>query len=349
MEGTPSARRDFLKTATCTGAFLALSKTGLLASDNEGKRGRIDVHHHMLPPFQPNPIFMPNAKNWNPERSLEVMDKYGTAVAILSFAVPSEYLYNGSEKARTLVRRANDYAAKIANDHPKRFGFFASLPLTQTGACLEEITYAFDTLKCDGVVLMSNTGDKWLGDPLFAPVFEELNRRNSAVFIHPSTPNCCRNLVAGVPDYVVEYDFDTTRTVTSLLYNGTLSRSPNIKWIINHSGAAIPALAGRIKDRVPGDTSNFMSHAEGKNNNIPNGVYHELKRLYYECAHATYPMPIAALRAFAPPTQFLFGTDFPVEAYETTVEQFPNLKLPADVQYGLDRGNAERVWPHFRN
>jgi predicted TIM-barrel fold metal-dependent hydrolase len=76
-------------------------------------------------------------------------------------------------------------------------------------------------------------------------------------------------------------------------------------------------------------------------------VNYELKRLYYECAHATYAMPMAALRALAPPTQLLFGTDFPIEPIETTVQQFPVLKLPTGLQHAIDRGNAERLWPRF--
>jgi hypothetical protein len=40
-------------------------------------------------------------------------------------------------------------------------------------------------------------------------------------------------------------------------------------------------------------------------------------------------MPMAALRAFAPTTQLLFGTDFPIESMKSTVEQFPFLKLPS--------------------
>jgi 6-methylsalicylate decarboxylase len=347
MRTARSSRRSFLRTAACAGAYFSFS--GITAKAEAPRRGRIDVHHHMIPPFQPNPVIQPAAKSWTPEGSLEVMDKYGTETSILSFVVPSEFIYDGSEKSRALARKANDFAAKVVSHHPKRFGFFASLPLPDRDGSLKEIEYAFDTLKCDGIMLMTNTGDKWLGDPLFASVFEELNRRRSAVFIHPSTPNCCRNLAAGVPDYVLEYDFDTTRTVTSLLFNGTLSRSPNINWIVNHSGAALPTLAGRIKDRVPGDNANFSSNATGRNSKIPHGVYYELKRLYYECAHATYPMPMAALRAFAPPTQYLFGTDFPVESYETTVGQFPELELDTEVQHALDRGNAERLWPRFRS
>jgi len=341
------SRRGLLKILAGAGAGTIWHTARLKARSHDqaksGGRGRIDVHHHMLPAFH-----FPNSK-WTPQTSLEVMSKYGTEIAILSFVVPGTVIHDGSEKARSLARQANEYGAKTAGEHPKSFGFFAALPLGDPDASLKEIEYAFDTLKCDGIVIMSNTGNKWPGDPLFAPVFDELNRRKSAVFIHPATANCCLNLVPGVADSVVEYDFDTTRAVTSLLFSGTLARCQDVRWIVNHSGAAVPTLAGRIKDRVPGVSSNRgMGPADGKSDKIPNGVYFELKRLYYECAHATYPMPMAALRAFAPPTQYLFGTDYPVEPYETTVDQIPGLKLPADVQNALDRGNAERLWPRFK-
>ena len=58
-------------------------------------------------------------------------------------------------------------------DHPGRFGLFASLPMLDIDGALREIEYAFDTLKADGINLMTNIGDKWLGDPHYDPVFAE--------------------------------------------------------------------------------------------------------------------------------------------------------------------------------
>jgi 6-methylsalicylate decarboxylase len=348
-----ASRRDFLK-ALAVGASALLPVGPLVAQANKGSghRGRIDVHHHMLPPFQANMA----AFQYSPQMSLNAMDKFGTEQAILSLTIAGEYLYDGSEKANKFARECNEYGAKAMQMNPRRLGFFAALPGRNIDASLKEIEYSFDTLKCDGIALFTDLGDKWWGDPMFLPIFDELNRRKSAVFLHPTVGNCCHDL-AGLGDGVVEFDFDTTRTVVSLLYNGVLARCQDIRWIINHSGAAIPTLAGRIKDRVPGASSATLGRpagagvwkpTEGKSEKTPNGVYAELKRLYYECAHATYPMPMAALRAFAPSTQLLFGTDFPIEPMETTVTQIPGLKLPPDVQRALDRGNAERLWPKFK-
>ncbi len=341
------SRRDLMRTmaAAGTAALIAGSAT---AQDKKkvANARRIDVHHHMLPPFQENMA----ARHYTPKTSLDEMDRFGTESAVLSLTVAAEYLYDGSEKAIKFAREANEYGANAMQMNPKRLGFFASLPAKSVDATLKEIAYAFDTLKCDGVSLFTNTGDKWWGDPMFLPMFDELNRRKSAIFFHPTVANCCHNL-AGVGDGVVEFDFDTTRTVVSLLFNGVLARCQDIKWIINHSGAAIPTLAGRIKDRVPGAGSNIKGKYNpnaGTSPKVPDGAWTELKKLYYECAHSTYAMPIAALREFAPTTQFLFGTDFPIEPTESTVYNLADRKLPKALEYALDRGNAERLWPKFK-
>ena len=97
-------------------------------------------------------------------------------------------------------------------------------------------------------------------------------------------------------------------------------------------------MAGRIRDELRGPNAKQLA---------PKGAYYELQKLYFECAHATYPMPIAAARSFAPATQLLFGTDFPIWPYETTLNPIPDLKLPPDVQAALDRGNAARLFPKY--
>jgi len=337
MSAPMHSRRHALKTlAACAGASLPS-----LSSADSAKRGRIDVHHHMIPPF----MAAPSARRWSPEVSLEAMDKYGTETAMLSTTGPApafaDPYYDGSERARALVRKVNEYGAKVASDWPRRFGFFAALPLPGVDATLKEIEFTFDTLKADGVALFSNTGSKWLGDPTFFPIFEELNRRKAVVFIHPSVPNCCRNLVSGIPDTALEFDFDTTRTVTSLLYNGVLGRMPDIRFIVNHSGAAVPVMSGRIRDEVRGQDGVAIPNGQS-------GAWDQMRKLYFEVAHAAYPTPLAALMKFAPASQFLFGTDFPVWPYGTTADQLPNTKLSAQVKHALDRGNAERLFPRLK-
>jgi 6-methylsalicylate decarboxylase len=334
---TGLSRRDLLRTIGLGAAAATIPLTQIKA---QSKRGRIDVHHHMLPPF----IDLWSARKWSPQQSIEIMDKFGTESTVLSITglTPSyaDLFYDGSERAKAFVRRMNDYGAKVASDNPKRFGFFAALPMPNQDDCLKEIEYALDTLKADGVMMFTDTGDKWPGDPMFRPVFQELNRRKAVLFFHPSVPKCCRGLIPGTGDTTVEFDFDTTRAIVSLLNNGVLAQMPDIKIIVNHAGAAVPALSGRIKDQVRNEQGKVIPGG-------PAGALEELRKLYFEVAHATFGPPLAAMMKLAPSTQYLWGTDFPVWPYETTVGPLYDTPLPADVEFALNRGNAARLFPKF--
>ena len=136
-----------------------------------------------------------------------------------------------------------------------------------------------------------------------------------------------------------EFDNDVNRAVLSLLINSVFTKFPDLKFIVSHSGGTTAALAGRIQDRVPKNRADLY----------PTGALDKFRRLYYEIGHASFPWIIAGLMKFAPVTQFLFGTDFPVEPYESTTRNIPDLGLSPDVLYALDRGNAERLFPRFRS
>ena len=152
---------------------------------------RIDVHYHGNSPGFIAAIKAHNTgqtalMNWTPAKALEDMDRDGVATSIMSTSEPSVY-FGDAAAARALARECNDYAARLVADHPTRFGMFATLPLPDVDGTLREIEYAFDTLKADGVCFMSSYEGKYLGDPMFAPVMDELNRRK-AVCLHASVP-----------------------------------------------------------------------------------------------------------------------------------------------------------------
>lgn len=326
-----NSRRDFLQALAGAAAAATLAQAA-------PARGRIDVHQHMKSPADPA---AGQTRDWTPEKAIADMDKHGVATAIVSpVNGVRESMWTGTEKARAAVRENNEAGARLVRDYPGRFGIYASLPFVDIEGSLREIEYAYDTLKVDGVALWPDTGAdrRWLGNPAFAAIFDELHRRKAVVFIHANTPACCHDLEPGVPDSMSEYDFNITRAVTSLLINGTLSRCPDIRFIVAHSGATIPMIAGRIRDRVPRE-------AESR---IQQGTYYELRKLYYEIAHASFPWAMAALLKFAPLPQILFGSDYPIEKIEGTIDELPATKLSPSQLRAINRENAERLFPRFR-
>jgi len=338
-----ASRREFLKALGAAGVgAMVLPASGLIAQTappaNRANPRRIDVHHHMYPPeYVKRRGSVGSGSKWTPAASIDQMDKYGITTAIASITTPGIFFGN-LEETRSLARICNDYGAEMVRDHPGRFGLFAVLPLPDPDASLREVEYAYDTLKADGIVLLSSYGGKYPGDPAFTPVFEEMNRRKAVVFLHVTVPPCCTSLVPGGPSSMSEGDFDLTRTIQSFLLNGTFSRFPDIRYIVCHSGGVLPVMAGRIQDRFPKDRAD----------RIPNGIFYELKRLYYEVAHATFPAPLGALTKFVSMSQILFGTDYPPEPIETTTKPLAEFGFSARDLQAIDRGNAERLFPRLK-
>jgi predicted TIM-barrel fold metal-dependent hydrolase len=309
---------------------------------------RIDVHHHMLPPEYARltrdrilQITSGDAAvlNWTPEVTLAQMEEFGVASSILSLPVPGAW-YEGKENSRKLARIANEYGARLAKDHPGRFGTFAALPLPDVEGSLKEIEYAFNVLRADGAYLQTSYDDKWPGDPDFAAVFDELNRRKAIVFVHPTEPVCCANLIPGIPSNVIEFVFDTTRAITSFLANGTFARCPDIRFIFCHSGGTMPVLAARIHG--------FFQARSALAARVPNGVMYELKKLHYDIANATNPSSLAALMKLVPTSQIVWGSDYPYRAVAPTAHGWDNYDAAPEIKSAVNRENALKLFPRFR-
>ena len=258
------------------------------------------------------------------------MDRFGVATAMASISTPGIW-FGDAAQARDLARECNEYAAGMARDHPGRFGLFAAHPLPDQDASLREIEYAFDTLKADGIGLLTSYGDKWPGDPAFAPVMAELNRRRAVVFIHPTVPGCCSGLIPGIPPAITEFLFDTTRAITSLFVNGVFARCPDIRFIFCHAGGTIMPIAHRI-DGWSRRNPETAAHT-------PQGVIHALRQLFYDIATSTNVPSMAALRGVVPLSQILFGSDNPFVPLAATA---------TGMDSSADAGRAARHQPRQR-
>ena len=312
------------------------------AADTPDKARRIDIHHHLFPPSYSAAIVtlgQPPSPKWTPATSLEEMDKSGISLSVLSLSPPN-VIFSDNAVARRLSREVNEYGAKMVRDNPKRFGLFAVLPLEDVDASLKEIEYALDTLKADGIGLMTSYGDKWLGDAAFAPVWEELNRRKAVVYTHPHSPDCCAGVKTNVGPGTIEWATDTTRTIASLLFSGSAARYPDIRWIFSHGGGTMPFLLSRFQV----DEKN----RKDRDKVLPRGLMFELKKFYYDTAQANHPGALAALLKIVTPEQMLFGTDYP---YRTAAEVVGGLAAEGfaarDLQ-AIERENALRLLPGLK-
>ncbi len=311
---------------------------------------RIDVHHHFwprrymieeqarIPGYSHSSTGKDRLVNWSPELALETMDSQGIACGIGSISTPGVW-YGDVPAARRLSRDWNEEGAKTVQAYPSRFGFFAVIAPPDTDGALREIEYALDTLKADGIGLLSNYDGISLGDPAFAPVFDELNRRKCVVFVHPALHPATAKLIPGLVPQGIEFPFETTRAITNLVLHGTLTRCPDIKFIFSHGAGVLPYLAARI-EHVGSSVKAFVD-------NNPGGIEHALKRLYCDTAAATSTPQLAALLNFFPQSNILYGSDFPFIKPGPDIADLHAYSMSDAARTAIERKNAQALFPRL--
>jgi predicted TIM-barrel fold metal-dependent hydrolase len=306
---------------------------------------RVDTHYHILPDcFMSDddarerllavspPRAISALLDWTPASAIEALDRGGVQAAVTSMPPPGT-------SSRALARGCNEFAARLAGDHKGRFGVFAMLPLPDIEGSLREIEYALDVLRLDGIGLLTNCNDRWPGDELFAPIYDELERRKAVVYYHPHMADCCRTLLPGTRPPLIEYPFDTTRAIVSLFINGTLSRCPNIRFIFSHGGGTLPMLAHRIEDQI--------RTQKDLHERFPNGAIAEFSKLYLDVVSVANPIAFDSVRKLVGIPRLLFGSDFPFWSPEVTVANLAKLNLRPDDLGAIERGNALGLFPRL--
>jgi 6-methylsalicylate decarboxylase len=263
--------------------------------------GWIDIHAHYSPPLPAGAHDVvvetmraacwniDNAPSWDLANTLSYMDRTGIQMQMLS-NVP---------KWLEGLRTSNDFGADLVRRHPNRFGLLAGLPTDDPDAALTEIARAEGELGADGYAVTCNYNGVLLSDPTLDPVWAELNRRRAVVFAHPDayTPGA-----QGRPSALIEVAFETTRTFTDMLYAGIFRRFPDIRFVVAHCGAALPALSGRllllgVEPWVPNPNELTRDELSGA-----------LRGLHLDTA-ATCPTSLAAALAMTTPDRLVYGSD----------------------------------------
>jgi 6-methylsalicylate decarboxylase len=332
-------RREFLA------GMAAIGASALVPDILEGAQTRpaapalrIDVHNHGNSPGFIAAIKAHNTgqtalMNWTPAKALEDMDRDGVATVIMSTSEPGVHFGDGAA-ARALARECNEYFARLVSDRPTRFGMFATLPLPDVDGALREIEYAFDTLKADGVCFMSSYEGKYLGDPAFARVMDELNRRKAVCYTHPFRGGMINMLPEGRA-LGVTLSTETTLTIQSILYTNTATRCPDIRFIWSHGGGTAPYITSRLGAAVGPD---------GK----PNANLAALQKFYYDTAQAFNPYTLATLTRVVPMSHILFGTDYPFAQAATVAKGLADFGFkPADLR-AIERDNALELLPRLK-
>ncbi len=327
--------------------------------------GFIDVHHHILPQVYRDGLKDVGIdksggkpfRNWTPEDSLELMERQNIATAICSISEPAVYpvCEIDIQKARTLARKTNEAMAEMIQKYPSKFGAFAVLPLPDVDDALQEIEYALDVLKLDGIGFVSNYHDEYLGNKLFDEIFAELQKRKAVAYVHPSVPP--KNFVRPqfMPlDYFEEFTFCTTRAATNLILSGTMERCPDVKLFFSHMGGVFPYLRWRLTacHAAAVENPNLPLSAEQRKayESLQKPFYEYMAQYYYDIALSSQNISYYALEQINPchvcyGSDAFFATPWLSEyGEEGLLRRYGNDR---EKYYAIARGNAEKVFPRF--
>jgi predicted TIM-barrel fold metal-dependent hydrolase len=282
------------------------------------------------------------------------MDRNGIDTAILSLSAPG-LAFAPSASVATLARETNHACAAIRDAHPRRFGFFATLPLNSDAnsiqTTLTELAYALDTLHADGVTLLTSYAGTYLGHARFRPLWEELNRRRAVVFVHPTSPPTGAGGTRpdpgagpGVPPPIIDFPHETTRAAVHMITGNVVRDFPDVKIILSHGGGTLPFVAARIAHL--GADAGVL----GGGGKSAEEFLREAKGFYFDLALTGFGGPVELVLGFAEEGHVLWGSDFPFAREGTVRKQLETVAVleGGDRVRGLvESGAALRLFPRL--
>jgi predicted TIM-barrel fold metal-dependent hydrolase len=319
------------------------SSTPSLHSTTRG----IDIHHHFLPPSFVDALAQSGhpaaaqamALAWSPQKSVAMMNECGIEKAIVSLSLPG-VSFTGAADPAALARQANEYAARMIADYGGRFGASASLPMLDAQAAMAELEYALDTLKLDGVMLLTNVRGRYLGHGDFDPLLAELNRRKAIVFLHPNEAPA-----PGFNDFV-EFPHEVTRALASLTESGGMERYGRIRYILAYGGGTIPFIAARVTVVGMDVFGNFLKTMIRYLQRT-----RVMQRMNYDLTASTDLYAWRALLGHTKPNRILMGSNYPWTSPAAFARQRTELRAFEELDepriQSIERGNSLKLFPRF--
>ncbi|MGH9088603.1 MAG: amidohydrolase family protein [Acidimicrobiales bacterium] len=259
----------------------------------------VDVHAHYYPtaylerigrPELP-PVGSAPLRDHSVDERLELLDRSGIDIQVLSVSQAQPYLPNATDAADA-AKLGNDLYVDLCQACPGRFFTLAALPLPHVDESLAEIDRVWDDQHVVGVTIGCTVNDVHLDDPALEPVYAELGHRRASVLLHPRGERCVVDGGDYNLNWLVGAPFEDTIAALRLAMSGVADRHPDIQFIIPHLGGTMPFILARVL-RMTGGRGGEALH-----------------RMYYDTVSGSVEGLKCACDYWGP-ERLLFGTDYP--------------------------------------
>ena len=237
------------------------------------------------------------------EARLALMDRAGVDMQILSAAPQLPHFADKAHAVRA-ARFVNDQYAAVVAAHPDRFRAFAALPLPHVEEALAELTRALDGLGMVGATINTSILGRSPADPAWAPLYDELDRRGAALYVHPAGCGAGSPLISPYHlTWMIGAPIEDTVAILHLITHGIPNRYPRMKIIASHLGGMLPMVLRRLDDHVSFEAPHMTE--------MPSLV---ARRLWYDTVSHCHPPALLCACQSLGADRLLLGTDFPYEA-----------------------------------
>ena len=269
------------------------------------------------------------------ELRLRAMDEAGVDMAVLSLTGPNVF-WGPRETGIKAARIANAAYAESQKRYPDRIRWVASIPWESPDDALAELARALADGAL-GVAALANIRGRDLIDPLFAPVWAEVDRLALPVFVHPTIPLGGKDMRLDEFSLATPIGFmvDTTLSFARLILSGFLDRYPNLKLIAPHGGGTLPYLSGRLDrcyETIPACRAALKEPPSA-----------HLRRICYDTV-VYEPRALAMCVAVGGADNVLYGTDFPHNVGDMKGILALVRDLPEDQSRKVAGENAKRIF-----
>ncbi|MDG6999211.1 MAG: amidohydrolase [Nitrososphaerota archaeon] len=309
------------------------SQLRVMPPDATGRRVIIDSRTNDEVTF-----FVDNSCYVDTDAHVRDMQHFKIDKQVLSLPTPSVDKISDPDVAFRISMLINNEISGMVRKYPDKFLGFATIPMNDPTLATREIRRVVTDLGFKGVVISSNTQGKFYDGEEYDSVFETLERLRVPVFVHPTEPVTGKQIGQ---DYkltlIFGWPFDTTLSVSRLVFSGLLEKYPDLKIIAAHGGGMIPFFAGRIEmlARVAAGGGKMISVER------PADAF---KKLYYDAAFFNSDS-LELLAKFAGPEHILYASDYPFgqnlgkNCYEQSIAMMENARLDSvakDKIYGTN-------------
>jgi len=281
------------------------------------------------------PVVIPQKGHFDWDLRIRHMNEAGIDVSVVSLTCPNVY-WGGEAVSCQAAQEANDNVADAQARFPDRIRWFASLPWEYPQRAIQELERAC-AKGAAGVMVLANVAGKSLTDPMFAPVWAEIDRRALPVLVHPTDPPGVDQMDMTKFDlsWSVGFMFDTTLAITRMIFEGFFDQYPDLKIIASHGGGTLPYLVGRFEK---GDEVELASRRQMKRK--PTDY---LRHIHYDSI--TYDLgALQYLISVVGPEQVMLGTDWPHWVHDTKGAFANTSLLPAEQMKAVRGANAQRLF-----